>query len=151
MFRLRSVLLVSALLIAPLLALAHEGEDSHASGEPRAVIAGNQGRMAWKPMFDGSWDGWSQRDGGRSFVPGAGEPHGWTVFGDDGLVGESRAGSTALAFGEPTWRNVELSARITPQAGGNAAIMFRIDEDGGGWYTFDLMLGWQVAAIYKRI
>jgi len=149
MSRLRTVLLVSTLLAIPLLALAHGDADSHASDEPRAVIAGNLGRMAWKPMFDGSWDGWSQRAPGQAFAPVTSAPDGWTVVGEDGLIGESRSGSTALAFGEPSWRNVELSARITPQAGGNAAIMFRIDEDGGGWYTFDLMLGWQVAAIYK--
>jgi hypothetical protein len=150
MFWLRSVSLGLLLLsAAPLASLAHDGVGAHAPDEPRAVIAGNLGRMAWKPMFDGSWDGWSQRTPGQGFAPVNSAPDGWTVVGEDGLVGENRSGSTALSFGEPTWRNVELSARITPQAGGNAAIMFRIDEDGGGWYTFDLMLGWQVAAIYK--
>ncbi|MAF10001.1 hypothetical protein CMK11_06070 [Candidatus Poribacteria bacterium] len=150
MFWLRGVSLGLILLFAaPFAALAHDDADTRASEESRAVIAGNLGRMPWKPMFDGSWDGWSQRAAGGAFEAVTGAPDGWEVVGEDGIVGDNRSGSTALAFGEPSWRNVELSARVTPLAGGNAAIMFRIDEDGDGWYTFDLMLGWQVAAIYK--
>ena len=152
MFWLRTVSLgVVLLCAAPSAALAHDEADTQPPKEYRAVIAGNVGRMPWKPMFDGSWAGWSQRAADGAFEPVAEAPAGWTIVGEDGLVGDNRSGSTAVAFGEPSWRNVEVSARVTPQAGGNAAIMFRIDEGGDGWYTFDLMLGWQVAAIYKLV
>ncbi|MEO2006230.1 MAG: hypothetical protein ABGY41_19275, partial [Candidatus Poribacteria bacterium] len=152
MFRMRSVSLGLILLCAaPFAAVAHDDPGAEAAKEPREVIWGNIGSMPWQPMFDGSWDGWSQRAPDGAFTPVTKAPDGWTIAGDDGVVGDARSSSTTLAFGEASWRNVEVSALVTPQAGGNAAIKFRIDENGGGWYTFDLMLGWQVAAIYKLV
>ena len=117
--------------------------DTHTPQEFRKVIAGNQGDMPWRPMFDGSWDGW--------LVPreqtATNAPDGWETVGEDGLVGEDYSGGAVLQFGESSWRDIEVSALVTPIQGGNAQVFVRVGADG--WYTFDLMLGWQVAAIHK--
>jgi RNA polymerase sigma-70 factor (ECF subfamily) len=123
--------------------------DTHTPQEFRKVIAGNQGEIHWNTMFDASLDGWYEPVIGQPAKPVVGVPEGWEIVGDDGLVGEEYAGGVTLLFGEPSWHHVEFSALVTPLAGGNAQFLIRADDEGAGWYTFDLMLGWQVAALHK--
>ena len=54
-----------------------------------------------------------------------------------------------LRIGEASWADYELSVLITPVAGGNAQVMFRLSPDGKQYYLFDMLLGWQAVAISK--
>jgi len=124
------------------------GADTHTPHEFRKVIAGNQGEMPWKPMVDGSLDGWRAPSRGQPPRPVSEAPAGWEVVGGNGLVGEDYGHGVGLKFGELSWRDIEVSALVTPIQGGNTQVSFRMDDDGNG-YVFDLMLGWQVAAIHR--
>jgi RNA polymerase sigma-70 factor, ECF subfamily len=127
----------------------NNGNGAEAPQEFRKVIAGVQGEMPWKPMFEGSLDGWWRPGEDGASRPVVGVPDEWEVVGADGLVGEERAGGATLAFGEPSWRNVEMSAVVTAFSGGNIQFRVRLGDGGEGWYTVDLMLGWQVVAVHK--
>ena len=117
----------------------------------RKIIEGNQGKMPWKPMFSGDFNQWSLPRIGKGYTPIEPDttPKGWEIVGETGIVGEDYEDGTNLAFGEASWRHIELSMLITPLKGGNAQIYFRMDNQAESWYVFDLMLGWQVAAIHK--
>ncbi len=129
--------------------------DTHTPQEFRKVIAGNRGEIPWRPMLDGSWGGWLRPGTGQAYVPVAEAPDGWETVGEDGLVGENYGRGTVedhliLKCGEPSWSFVEMSALVTPLHGGNAQMCVRMGDGATGWYTFDLMLGWQVAAIHRN-
>ncbi|MEO2006229.1 MAG: sigma factor-like helix-turn-helix DNA-binding protein [Candidatus Poribacteria bacterium] len=125
-----------------------DSADTHTPREFRKVIAGNLGEMPWQSMFDGSLAGWRSPTRGEPPKPLTGIPDGWEAVGDDGLVGENYGHGTTLKFGDLSWRDIEVSALVTPIHGGNTQVSFRMDDDRNG-YVFDLMLGWQVAAIHR--
>ncbi|MCE7985738.1 MAG: hypothetical protein DYG89_31560 [Caldilinea sp. CFX5] len=69
-------------------------------------------------------------------------PNYWSVVGNNGVAGELWQNGTRLLYGDPQWRDVEFSLLVTPLAGGNAQILFRVDEQGRGFYLCDLLMGW---------
>lgn len=118
----------------------------HIPADFRQTIAGMKGKIAWQAIFTGDLAGWSAD--GQPITPGT-VPTRWQVVGQDGLVGEQWQGGTYLTYGASTWRDVEFSLLITPLAGGNAQILFRVDEHGKGFYVFDMLMGWQAVAVSR--
>lgn len=112
----------------------------------REVIGGMRGVIRWNTIFDGSLQGWSFE--GKPMETGA-MPTGWSKFGDNGLVGEEWRTGTTLMYGEPSWRDLELSLLMTPLGGGNAQVFFRVDEGAKRYYVLDMLMGWQAIAIRK--
>jgi len=112
----------------------------------REVIAGMRGQIHWNKIFDGSLQGWSFA--GKPIEPGT-LPAGWSIFGENGLVGEEWQTGTTLNYGEPSWRDLELSLLITPLGGGNAQVFFRMDDVAQRFYVLDMLMGWQAIAIRK--
>jgi RNA polymerase sigma-70 factor (ECF subfamily) len=116
----------------------------HIPADFRQTIAGRQGKIEWQPIFTGDFTGWSVEK--QTIPPGAIPAH-WTVVGKDGLVGERRPNGTQLLYGDAQWRNVELSLLVTPLAGGNAQVLFRVTDQG--FYVCDLLMGWQAVAVSR--
>lgn len=112
----------------------------------REVIGGMRGEIRWNKIFDGNLQGWSF--GGKPIEAGT-VPVGWSILGENGLVGEEWKAGTTLNYGEPSWRDLELSLLITPLGGGNAQVLFRIDEVANRFYVLDMLMGWQAIAIRK--
>ena len=112
----------------------------------REVIGGMRGVIPWNKIFDGSLQGWSFE--GKPIETGT-QPTGWSIIGENGLVGEEWKAGTTLTYGEPSWRDLELSLLITPLGGGNAQVLFRIDEATQQFYLLDMLMGWQAIAIRK--
>jgi hypothetical protein len=112
----------------------------------RKVIGGTWGVRPWTKIFLGNLEGWSFE--GKPIEPGV-VPAGWSILGDNGLVGEEWKTGTTLNYGEPSWRDLELSLLITPLGGGNAQVIFRIDEVANRYYVLDMLMGWQAIAIRK--
>ena len=54
-----------------------------------------------------------------------------------------------MIYGEPSWRDLELSLLVTPIGGGNAQLFFRMDEAAKRYYVFDMLMGWQAIAIRR--
>ncbi|MEM7532621.1 MAG: sigma-70 family RNA polymerase sigma factor [Chloroflexota bacterium] len=113
----------------------------------RDIISGMQGKIGWQKIFTGSFEGWSADH--KPLAPDA-TPDFWQRIGQDGLVGEEYDYGTQLTYGEASWRDIEFSAIMTPLAGGNAQMLFRVDEAANRFYAFDLLMGWQ-AAVIRRI
>ena len=44
---------------------------------------------------------------------------------------------------------MEFSLLITPIGGGNAQVLFRLDEAANRYYVFDMLMGWQATAIRR--
>jgi hypothetical protein len=73
----------------------------------------------------------------------------WGRDGDTAWLPVFPEGSARLAFGAPDWNDFELSLAITPLAGGNAQVMFRLAPEGRRYYLLDLLLGWPAVAISR--
>jgi RNA polymerase sigma-70 factor (ECF subfamily) len=112
----------------------------------REVIGGMRGVIHWNKIFDGNLQGWSFE--GKPIEPGT-VPAGWSIVGENGLVGEEWKAGTTLTYGEPSWRDLELSLLITPLGGGNAQVLFRMDEVTNRFYVLDMLMGWQAIAIRR--
>ncbi len=112
----------------------------------RKVIAGIRGEIHWNKIFNGSLQGWSYEG---SPIQAGSIPTGWTILGEDGLVGEEWKSGSILTYGEASWRDLEFSLLMTPIGGGNAQFLFRIDEVANRFYVFDMLMGWQAIAIRK--
>jgi RNA polymerase sigma-70 factor (ECF subfamily) len=108
-----------------------------ATEQSRHIISGMRGIIQWQSLLAGEGiAGWE-----------SGNPKAWQRQ-DAVLIG--RAGpddGSRLQTGGSDWRDYELSVMVTPLAGGNAQVFFRISADGKRWYLFDMLLGWQAAAI----
>jgi RNA polymerase sigma-70 factor (ECF subfamily) len=122
----------------------------------RKVIGGMHGEIRWSKIFSGDLKEWSYQ--GKPAKPGdlqgnpikpGDVPEGWSIIGEDGLVGEEWNSGTSLFFGKPSWRDLEFSALITPIGGGNAQLFFRLDEAAKRYYVFDMLMGWQAIAIRR--
>lgn len=122
-------------------------QTDHIPQDFRNTITGMRGKIPWKRIFTGDFSGWSSD---QPIASGSSPDH-WQRVGDDGLVGERRGDGTRLLYGEQQWRNMELSLLITPLTGGNAQILFRLDEDANGFYLFDMLMGWQAVAVSRVI
>jgi len=112
----------------------------------REVIAGMRGEIRWNKIFDGNLQGWSYE--GKPIEAGT-MPSGWSILGENGLVGEEWKAGTTLMYGEPSWRDLELSLLVTPLGGGNAQVFFRMDDIARRFYVLDMLMGWQAIAIRK--
>lgn len=112
----------------------------------REVIGGMRGEIRWNKIFGGNLQGWSFE--GKPIEPGT-VPAGWSILGENGLVGEEWKAGTTLTYGELHWRDLELSLLITPLGGGNAQVLFRMDEVAKRFYVLDMLMGWQAIAIRK--
>ncbi len=112
----------------------------------RKVIGGMRGEIHWTDIFQGTLKGWSYK--GNPVQTGE-VPEGWSILGENGLVGEEWKTGTYLIYGEPAWRDLELSLLITPIGGGNAQLLFRLDEAAKRYYVFDMLMGWQAIAIRR--
>lgn len=119
----------------------------HIPADFRRIIGSSKGKfIEWQSIFTGDFAGWAAD--GRPIAPGTVPAH-WEVVGKDGLVGDRRPNGTYLTYGEPQWRDVEFSLLVTPLAGGNAQILFRVAGPGQGFYLVDLLLGWQTIAVSR--
>ena len=118
----------------------------HIPTDFRKTIAGMKGKLEWQAIFTGDLTGWSTD--GQPITPDT-VPMRWQIVGQDGLVGEQWQGGTYLTYGASTWRDVEFSLLMTPLAGGNAQILFRVNEHGRGFYIFDMLMGWQAVAVSR--
>jgi RNA polymerase sigma-70 factor (ECF subfamily) len=122
----------------------------------RKVIGGMRGEIRWTSIFDGDLKGWSYQGiptkpgalRGTPITPGV-MPEGWSLLDKDGLVGEEWKAGTSLIYGEASWRDLEFSLLITPIGGGNAQVLFRLDEAANRYYVFDMLMGWQAVAIRR--
>jgi RNA polymerase sigma factor (sigma-70 family) len=112
----------------------------------RKVIGGMQGEIRWSKIFNGDLKGWSYQ--GKPIKPGV-MPEGWSLLGENGLVGEEWRSGTSLIYGKASWRDLEFSLLLTPIGGGNAQVLFRLDEAANRYYVFDMLMGWQAIAIRK--
>lgn len=121
-------------------------KSEHLPEDFREVIGGMRGQIPWNRIFDGSLQGWSFE--GKPIEPGT-MPAGWSIVGENGLVGEEWKAGTTLTYGEPSWRDLELSLLITPLGGGNAQVLFRMDEVADRFYVMDMLMGWQAIAIRR--
>lgn len=111
----------------------------------RSVIGGMRGSIHWDKVLS--------KDGLEDFRPIKGKTeqgiqNTWTRT-NDTIIGDAPDSVGTLVFGDASWHNYELSALITPISGGNAQILFRIDEDNKNWYMLDFLLGWAAVAISK--
>lgn len=118
----------------------------HIPADFRQTIAGMKGKIEWQPIFNGDFAGWFVEK--EPITPGA-LPNHWTVVGNNGVMGELWQQGARLLYGDPQWRNVEFSLLVTPLAGGNAQILFRVDGQGRGFYLCDLLMGWQAVAVSR--
>jgi len=111
----------------------------------RQTITGMGGKIPWQNIFSGDYTGWSTD---TPTAPGSSPEH-WQTVGDNGLLGEMNSSGSRLLYGEKEWRNIELSLLITPLTGGNAQVLFRVDDNADGFYLFDMLMGWQAVAISR--
>ncbi|MDP7597387.1 MAG: sigma-70 family RNA polymerase sigma factor [Pseudomonadales bacterium] len=111
----------------------------------RKTITGMGGKIPWENISSGDFSGWTTD---KPIAPDSSPDH-WQKVGNNGLLGEMRRNGTRLLYGEREWRNMELSMLITPLTGGNAQVVFRVDENANGFYLFDMLMGWQAVAISK--
>ncbi len=112
----------------------------------RKVIGGMRGEIRWTNIFNGDLKGWSYQ--GNPILSGD-VPAGWSILGENGLVGEEWKAGTSLIYGEASWRDLEFSLLVTPISGGNAQLFFRMDEAAKRYYVFDMLMGWQAIAIRR--
>ncbi|MEZ4711035.1 MAG: sigma-70 family RNA polymerase sigma factor [Caldilineaceae bacterium] len=119
---------------------------AHIPTDFRQSIAGTGGEIRWRSIFNGSFAGWMAN---QQPITAGTTPAGWEAVGSDGLVGEDYAHGLLITYGEPQWQDLELSLLVTPLAGGNAQILCRCNEQAGGWYLVDLLMGWQAIAISR--
>lgn len=118
----------------------------HIPADFRQTIAGKKGKIEWQVIFTGDFAGWFAEK--QPITPGTAPTH-WAIVGTDGVVGELRQNGAQLLYGDPHWRDVEFSLLVTPLAGGNAQILFRVDGQGRGFYLCDLLMGWQAVAVSR--
>ncbi|MEZ4733691.1 MAG: sigma-70 family RNA polymerase sigma factor [Caldilineaceae bacterium] len=118
----------------------------HIPADFRRIIGSSKGQIEWQSIFTGDFAGWAAN--GQPIAPGTVPAH-WEVVGKDGLVGDRRQNGVYLTYGDPQWRDVEFSLLVTPLAGGNAQILFRVAGPGQGFYLVDLLLGWQTIAVSR--
>ncbi|MEZ4868288.1 MAG: sigma-70 family RNA polymerase sigma factor [Caldilineaceae bacterium] len=122
----------------------------HIPADFRQTIAGAGGEIPWQPIFSGDFAGWRAN---RQPIPAGATPDHWEVIGTNGLAGEDYDEGTLLTYGDNDWHDLEFSLLVTPLAGGNAQILFRMNEQpgdqGGGWYLVDLLMGWQALAVSR--
>lgn len=130
-----------------LLTMAKDTFDTQENQEDygRDVIGGMRGVIHWDKLI--------QKDGLEDFRPAKNQTEAdiqkvWTRN-NDTIIGDAPNTASSLIIGDASWHNYELSALITPISGGNAQILFRIDEDNKNWYMLDFLLGWAAVAISK--
>lgn len=119
---------------------------AHIPADFRQIIGSEKGTIEWQSIFAGDFTGWSVDK--QPIAPNT-APTYWEVVGKDGLVGEVQQSGTTLLYGDSHWRDVEFSLLVTPLAGGNAQILFRVDEQGKRFYLVDLLMGWQAVAVSR--
>jgi len=127
-----------------------EKRQEHVPPSFRATICNDEGELPWHDLLREGFSDWSIAHIGQGYEPlGAdARPEHWAVAGD-GFVGETAEAGSCMAAGAGSWRDYEVSLLITPIKGGNAQVLFRMDEKARRWYLFDMMLGWQAAAVAK--
>lgn len=118
----------------------------HIPEDFRNVIVGMRGEIGWQKIFTGDFAGWSV--GGESIAPNT-TPEFWEIVGEDGLVGEEYEDGARLTYGDPSWKDIEFSVVMTPLKGGNAQLVFRVDQASNRFYTFDMLMGWQSAGVHR--
>lgn len=116
----------------------------HTPADFRQTISGMKGKIEWQTIFQADFQGWFV---GKEPIPANTTPDHWQTVGKDGVSGELWQGGTSLLYGDPQWQNVELSLLVTPLAGGNAQVFFRVSEHG--FYVCDLLMGWQAIAVNR--
>ena len=125
--------------------MARAETQSNNGDHARDVIGGMRGLINWDRMLQGQGlEGW------RAWVHPNEDPANvsWERQGD-AVIGSAKGEGGRLVTGDETWGNFELSMQITPISGGNAQVFFRYSEAERTWYLFDMMLGWQAAAISR--
>jgi len=122
----------------------------HVPADFRKVIHNEEGELAWQNVFARGFQGWSLLTPNEEYRPliAQSAPEHWQLAGE-GLVGEHEDAGTCLVAGEDAWRDYELSLLITPLAGGNAQVFFRMNRQARRRYILDMMLGWQAIAVNK--
>jgi RNA polymerase sigma-70 factor (ECF subfamily) len=120
--------------------------EEHIPGDFRHVISGMQGKIPWQKAFTGDFAGWSAD---RVPLAQGTTPDRWQVVGNDGVAAEVFDGGTRLTYGDAGWKDVELSLLMTPLSGGNAQLLFRVDESAKRFYMLDMLMGWQAIAISR--
>jgi RNA polymerase sigma factor (sigma-70 family) len=111
----------------------HPNTDAHS----REIIGGTRGIIRWQSLLDEEGlAGWQ-----------SGNEAAWTREDRVLIGGAGKGAGSSLRTGSGQWEDYELSLLVTPISGGNAQILFRIDDDGHCFYLFDMLLGWQAAAI----
>lgn len=119
---------------------------NHIPADFRQTIMGMQGvHIPWQPLFTGDFSGWFAN---QAPIPAGTTPEHWEIVGTDGVVGEDNTDGIKLTCGEIAWGDLELSLLVTPLAGGNVQVLFRVNEQHG-WYLVDMLLGWQTVAVSR--
>lgn len=124
----------------------------HVPEDFRKVIGDMDGKKPWQPLLGPDLQGWSLLPSDWSVAPLPVSPDAlppqWQTI-PRGVVGEDATGGTCLVAGDASWRDYEISLLITPLAGGNAQVFFRMDDQGRGCYVLDMMLGWQALDVRR--
>ena len=108
-----------------------------AEGHSREIISGMRGIIHFQSLLgDKGLAGW------ESDNEAAWQREDRVLIGTAGRNAGSR-----MRTGTSEWEDYELSLLITPISGGNAQVFFRVADDGRRYYLFDMLLGWQAAAI----
>ena len=130
-----------------LLTMAKDTFDTQGNQEDygRDVIGGMRGVIHWDKLI--------QKDGLEDFRPPQGKTEAdiqkvWSRT-NDTIIGNAPNSASSLVIGDASWKNYELSMLITPISGGNAQVLFRLNEDSQNWYMLDFLLGWSAVAVSK--
>ncbi|MEE8325666.1 MAG: hypothetical protein V3R58_01370, partial [candidate division NC10 bacterium] len=116
--------------------VAAEPEQIQAEEDYRATVWGIDGQTGWLPMLPEKGLDGLERKGSWS-------------RNDQTVVGTADHRGAQLYFGRADWKNYEVDLHVTPVAGGNAQIRFRISADGRRFYMLDFLLGWKAVGISK--
>ncbi len=113
----------------------------------RVVIEGMRGVIHWQKLLEREGlTGW--RSGNPLRSEGERLAEVWTRSGE-AIIGDDLDGTgERLITGDAGWRDYEFSVLMTPLAGGNAQVQFRLCGDG--YYMLDFLLGWQAVAVGVR-
>ncbi|MCC7409073.1 MAG: sigma-70 family RNA polymerase sigma factor [Phycisphaeraceae bacterium] len=123
------------------LSMRSKRQETGVSGEDygRAVIEGMRGVIHWQKLLpDDDIEGWRRLGHGT-----------WERSGDV-VMGQSTDNTGGvLAIGDASWRDYEVSVLMTVIEGANGQIVLRLCDDDQAFYFFDMMFGWQAAAISR--